>query len=384
MDAAQIITPSDFIGKHVVFVFERMEVGGAERRGLLIARYLHEEHGAFVEVLGLYGDRGPLAQACEEAGVPWRVMKQKPLRTNWDKILLFTSFIWMLKREKIDILMPYTRVPNVICGLTWRFGKVGLCVWNQADEGLGMQAQPVNRLSAALTPVFLTNSVSGKKFLCGTLSVPEECIYIVRNGVNVAPVSITKEEAREHFNIPPGTLVVTMVANLSKKKDHETLLLAWREVIIRFHEQDIILLLSGRLDDAAEIQDLAVEMGVDGTVRFLGYLDCVPLLLAATDLFVYSSRSEGCPNAILEAMEAGVAVVATDISGIRQLVGESYQYLASPGDPFSFAMRMEELLLIDSLRIAAGQYLRSRVAKEFPVIQMLERTTSILAAIMQK
>src|SRR5207244_1839586 len=83
----------------------------------------------------------------------------------------------------------------------------------------------------------------------------------------------------------------------------------------RFH-----LLVAGRGPQAAALQSLARQLGVNAHAHFLGWRDDVPAILGVSDLFVLPSRWEGMPNAVLEAMAAGLPVVATRADGIAELV----------------------------------------------------------------
>jgi glycosyltransferase involved in cell wall biosynthesis len=114
-----------------------------------------------------------------------------------------------------------------------------------------------------------------------------------------------------------GRLAVTYVANFhSSVKGHEYLLRAFR--LLDEEEAELWLVGDGPL--LADMQRLAAVLELGDRVRFWGSRHDVPRLLAQSDVFVLPSLSEGCPNALLEAMAAGLPVIATNVDGVREIV----------------------------------------------------------------
>jgi glycosyltransferase involved in cell wall biosynthesis len=141
------------------------------------------------------------------------------------------------------------------------------------------------------------------------------------------------------------------------------------------------LLLAGRADAAAgRLERLAAELKIVGDMRFLGAVDDVGSLLGACDLGAFSSRREGCPNGVLECMAAGLAIAATDIPGIRDVVGEEGAVLlAPPGDPAALAAKILLAAGDDGLRSRLGGSMAQRAKSDFSVDGMVATTAGILA-----
>jgi glycosyltransferase involved in cell wall biosynthesis len=162
-------------------------------------------------------------------------------------------------------------------------------------------------------------------------------------------------------------MVAVMVANLHGRKDHATLLRAWAYVKERWTlDKPPVLLLAGRID-SGEAPDLAEALRMGETVRFLGPCHDVSSLLHAADFAVYSSRSEGLPNGILEAMAAGLSVAGTDIPGIREAVGPDGIPLLTPvGDAKAMAATILKVAADSDLRQRLGAANRNRVSALAP------------------
>jgi glycosyltransferase involved in cell wall biosynthesis len=174
-----------------------------------------------------------------------------------------------------------------------------------------------------------------------------------------------------------------MVANVHALKDHVTLLHAWRNVVSEFERQQrrALLVLAGRHYGAYEsVASLAAELNLNGAVRFTGYVSDVSGLLNASDVSVFSSRSEGCPNAVLESMAAGLPVAATDVPGIREVVGPTgAQFLTPAGDAASLAAVLLQLEKDAELRARAGAQNRERIRTHYNAVRMCQDTTAVLA-----
>src|SRR5262249_36248986 len=162
--------------------------------------------------------------------------------------------------------------------------------------------------------------------------------------------------------------LVSCVAHLHRFKDHDTLLRAWRIVLDRLDRRpSAVLALAGRPAGAEDsLKALAHDLELGRSVRFLGEIDDVTGLLAASDLGVLSSRAEGFPNAVVESMASGLAVAGTDIPGLREPLGpEGSALLAPPGDADGLAVAIVTAAQSPELRRSLGERNRERARTEF-------------------
>ncbi len=369
-------------GRRIVFVLGNLELGGAERQALILARYLSEHEQATVQVWG-FNKTGPVAQMCETHGLRSHVIPFPFTESRASRVRALVRVCRALRETKPDLLLPYTFGPNVVCGLMWKWTGARACVWNQRDEGIVPYDSPSVRWAAQRTPQFISNSEAGARFLIEKLGVREQRVVVIRNGIQTVAPELDRRAWRERLAVDDQTFVACMVANLHALKDHATLLFAWRKVVMDFERngRSALLVLAGRHDGAAELlRALAADLNLNGTVRFAGHVSDVPGLLNAADVSVFSSRSEGCPNAVLESMAAGLPVVATDIEGIREVVGPTgAQFLAPAGDAESLADVLLRLESDSELRARAGAQNRQRIREHYDALRMCEETTALLA-----
>ncbi|HSD46404.1 MAG TPA: glycosyltransferase family 4 protein [Pyrinomonadaceae bacterium] len=365
-------------GRRIVFVLGNLELGGAERQALILARYLAEHEGAVVEVWG-FNKTGPVAEICAQHGLQSRVVPFPVNGNGLEKWRALVSVARSLRQARPDILLPYTFVPNVVCGIVWQRTGAPACVWNQRDEGIVPFDSPLVRRSAQRTPWFVSNCKAGARFLVEKLGVDREKVTVIRNGLEAVGPELDRRTWRERLAVDDRCFVACMVANLHTNKDHATLLRAWRTVLSDF-EPSAVLVLGGRRDGAYEsLALLASKLKIADNVRFVGAVSDVAGLLNAVDVSVFSSRSEGCPNAVLESMAAGLPVAGTNIEGIREVVGAAgLRFLSPVEDADSLASVLVKLAKDPELRARAGAENRERIREQYDASRMCAETAELL------
>ncbi|HKV35565.1 MAG TPA: glycosyltransferase family 4 protein [Pyrinomonadaceae bacterium] len=368
--------------RRIIFVLGNLELGGAERQALILARYLSEHEEAQVEVWG-FNKSGPVAEICKQHKLPTRVI---PYPFAESRLSALVRVARSLREAKPEILLPYTFGPNVVCGLVWKRTGARACVWNQRDEGLVPVTTHWIDRAVERTSHFIANSEAGAKFLIEKLGVDFEKVTVIPNGIEPVAAEMDRSAWREHLEVDDRAFVACMVANLHLNKDHATLLRAWRKVVSEFatNGRSALLVLAGRHDGAYEsLASLAGELEIDDNVRFAGPVSDVRGLLNAADVSVFSSRSEGCPNAVLESMAAGLPVAGSDIKGIRDVVGSSgIQFLAPAGDADSLAQVLVKMAKNPELCARIGTENSERVKQKYDSLRMCRETAALLAKLL--
>lgn len=370
--------------KRVLILFGSLDLGGAERQGLILARYLKQHEGACVTVWGLGEGRGVVADICDSWHIPWSAV-----RLHWGlrrRLPHLLRLALRLRAEKPDILLSYTKVPNLAAALLWRLCGVRLCVWNQADAGLLLGPTLLHHRAIGRVHHFIANADIGRRYLVDTFGIRPRDVQLIRNGITLPAPAKSRSAWRHRLNLTEGQLLITMVANLSRYKDHATLLEAWRSVLDQWRgDESPLLALAGRPDDTAEALKLQAErLGISAQVCFLGAVDDIAGLLNASDLCVHSSPSEGIPNAVLEAMFSGLPVAGSDIPGLREAVGEAgCRCLAPPADASALAKILLQLMSSADLRATLGSAMRHRAEECFGEERMCRETVAYLADSLQ-
>jgi len=165
-----------------------------------------------------------------------------------------------------------------------------------------------------------------------------------------------------------------MVARFERQKDHATLLQALAGLAHRAWELELI----GDGPLRPEAAALTRALGIGDRVHFLGARRDVAERLACQQAFLLISNWEGFPRSILEAMRAGLPVVASDVGGVREAVVDGSTGLLVPrGNPDALRERLDVLLQDPTLRSRFGQAGRARYEERFTFDRMLEQTLAI-------
>lgn len=364
-------------GPRIVLLIGHFGRGGSERQAFLLAREL-ARYGKNVETWSLT-ETGEYADDFESVGVRTRACQFKmprcPVRAVW--LFSWVGRLWrfsrQLKRARVDALIPFTTWPNVVAGLSYRLGGVRLCVWGERSVGLE-RLKGFDWLAAKQYRHFVANSSAGVEFLARNMGITRERIRYIPNGVEEPEVR-DSIDWRGRLGLRPGQLLVVKVANITNYKDHATLLRAWKIVQDAWtRDPKPVLAFAGQFGNAYEkCLGIADELGLYATVRFLGGISDVPSLLRACDLTVFSSPNEGMPNAVLECMAAGKAVIASDLPGVRDALGGKHNdVLVRPGDANGFATRLLALLRDTNRCDELGRANLDRIRTEFSVDRMVD------------
>jgi len=228
-----------------------------------------------------------------------------------------------------------------------------------------LMAIPPEVIVGRLTERFIVVSAADKAISLRYRVAREDQLRVVHNGVRDVP-----QRARPDGGDPP---TVTMVARMAAPKDHQLILRALAGVDAPFRLQ-----LVGDGPDQASLEALIEALGLGDRVALLGRRDDVPELLADTHIFALISRQEGFPLAILEAMRAGLPVVASDVGGVREAVRHGDTgFLIPRGDEQALRASLRRLLVDPALRRSLGDAGRHTYEKRFSADHMLTNTAAV-------
>jgi len=207
---------------------------------------------------------------------------------------------------------------------------------------------------------------------------PEQLV-VIHNGIDPQPfleadgASLRREQGLEKAT------VLTFVGRLAPPKDLLTLL----EAVKKLPESVLLVIGDGEL--RPQVERSIRELGLVDRVRLLGQRSDIPQILAASDIFVLSSRWEGLPYTIIEAMMAGLPVVATRVGGVPELVEDGVTgFLVPPRDPDALAEALQKLIADPELRRRMGRAGREKALKEFTLDRMLRETERVYNGIINR
>jgi len=204
--------------------------------------------------------------------------------------------------------------------------------------------------------------------------IPPARVEVIYNGIDVDRFrnGTSRSLARRRLGLPDEAAVIAQVATFRAVKDQPTAVRAMRLVHVR--DPRAVLLFVGDGPELGACRELAERLGLAGVVRFLGRRADVPAILAAADIMLLTSLSEGHSLALLEGMAAGLPVVATDVGGVRETVVHGRTgWLVRPQDPSAVAGALLRLLADPKTRASMGRAGCERVRERFARSAMHER-----------
>jgi glycosyltransferase involved in cell wall biosynthesis len=199
------------------------------------------------------------------------------------------------------------------------------------------------RWTNRLANVTTTNSVLAGKELVARGVVTLERLQVIPNAIAVNSLRVRKEGESGELAKVETTWTWLAVGRLERQKAFDVALRAV-DILTR-SGRSLNLLIAGEGGEEHNLRDLCDQLGLGGIVDLLGYRNDVHDLLSSADAFLLSSRWEGLPNVVMEAMAAGVPVVATDVGGVRELIVDGVSgHIAPANDAAALAAAMARLM----------------------------------------
>lgn len=365
-------------------VISDLDVGGAQEVVRTLARYLPECR--CLPVIVTFRD-GPLRRPIEEMGI---IVEVIPGRSHSviavpsavrELLRLRRDLVSVVERHGIEVIQTHLLrgLDFLVLTLRWE-PTVRRVFWTFHNARLDLRADqlPAQR-SWLLRPKRLIYRLAyrlGARFVDGLIAVSEDVaravhqdlrpphgkVITIPNGVDVSRYGqpVDRGSVRDGLGIPSDATVLVVVGKLMEQKGHHFLLRALR--MLSPGVENLHVLFAGEGPLRKELAATATALEVADRVHFLGNRRDIGALLAASDLFVLPSLWEGLPMALLEAMASGLPVVATDVSGSREVVidGET-GWLVPPGNAERLAEAIAAVLREPAEATRRGHAGRDRV-----------------------
>jgi glycosyltransferase involved in cell wall biosynthesis len=204
--------------------------------------------------------------------------------------------------------------------------------------------------------------------------VPRSRVVVIPNGIELErydPVKARGSGWRERLGVPEEVTLIGGVGRLTAQKGFDDLIRAFAAI----DRPDVWLVIAGDGPDWEELREMARMFDVSERVLIPGFVEDVPGLLAGLDLFVLSSRQEGHPMVMLEAMAMANPIVATDIPGVGDTITDGVEgRLVPPGDIAALANSIAALIDDPDAAARLGRNARKMVEREYTVERMVRRT----------
>ncbi len=296
------------------------------------------------------------------------------------------------KAEPFDCVLGVSMLPDaeaaVVIGDTLGLPVAGLAVGSDVmvypDCMPALQRRLSQTLSRIDLPVGVSQCICRKLAESGRCKVEPLCIYLGRDTKQFAPAE-DKDRVRRELGWPAEQIVATYVGGLRETKGMRELAAA-AEPLLREH-RDFRLVCVGDGRTRGPLRNLRDSLDRDDAVLLPGRVapEEVPGFLQASDFFVLPSYTEGMPQAVLEAMNCGLAVVATRVGGVPEAVvdGET-GLLIDPRNVEQLREAMKRMIVDETFRLTAGRNGLARVRKVFDPERNAEKLADALRALVNR
>lgn len=368
---------SEMNHKRIMEVIYAFEIGGSERLAAAIAEKI-SQYGESVSVCAINGDAGPIRTQLEKNNIPCYGIGGGEISALTVRYRLYKLF----KQVRPDVLHMHHITQLINCYWPAKLAKVPrLVVTEHANHSI-RTIKKLNRRVKFYTPRAdaLTVVHGGlKDYFVTEMAVPGKMITTITNGVdtNIYFPSSASSDFKVSIGIPENMAVLSCVGRLVEAKDHRNLLDAVKYMVDKGHV-DFRLLIVGDGPYRQQLEGYATEQGINENVLFLGARSDIVDILHNTDICVLSSKREGFPMVLLEAMGCGVPCISTQVGGVFQLINENNGRIVPPEDSAALAEAMIALYQDKQTIHKLGAAARETILKGYEIEDVLDAYKQIL------
>jgi glycosyltransferase involved in cell wall biosynthesis len=348
-----------------------------------------QERRVMADLVGM-GERGhsmylatrPQARIAAEARAAGITVVTLPMRGNADLVSI-ARLARYLRAHRIQVVNTHSGVDSWIGALAAKLARVPALVRTRHLH-LPLRRGWSNFVHF-LPDTVITCGQAMQQLLVRDCGFPEDRVVSIPTGIDFPRFtpSASRDATRQELGIDEHSFVVLMVGIIRGVKRHEVALRAFKE--FSRGNPNTRLLLAGEGPMRSDMERLAKELAISDRVIFLGHREDIPDLMAAADVLLLTSRSEGIPQAISQAMGTGLPVIATMVGGVPELiVNEVTGLLVPPENPPAVAAALQRVAADpEAARDLAGRG-RSHALSKLSLQAMLDRTESEYRRLLQE
>jgi sugar transferase (PEP-CTERM/EpsH1 system associated) len=366
--------------KKIIYIVYSLGIGGAEIMIRDLVKGLDREN--YEPYVCTFSNGGILEKDFKEMGVQVLVVE----KGEGNDFRLPAKLAWALKKMHIDIVHTHNTSVWLYGGIAKCLARIPFLVHTEHSNIPKNKKKLIlaKRGLSKLTDQVITVCNDVARFMCEVEKIDNTKIKVIYNGIRMDYFGASKDKynKRKELGISDEDVVMGIVARLVPAKDHKLLLQA---IKLLKDELRFRLLIVGDGELYENLRGLSRSLEIDDKVVFMGARRDIRELLGAMDLFVLSSKSEGCSITLLEAMASELPVVATRVGGNSEIVRHNETGLLVPhGDPVELAQAIFYMFSNPERMRKFGKEGRERALKQFSAETMVKNYSEVYEALYNK
>jgi glycosyltransferase involved in cell wall biosynthesis len=343
--------------------------GGAEKQVLILLKLLSDENKNVILINWSRDKVDPEYLKFIESGS----FKYFTLRGIFLK--KFFNFLKIIRKEKISIILSYLTLANFVAGMSKIFIRQTVTIGGIRNEKLPYIKFLFERLTHNnLNNASVFNSFSARDKFVGR-GFRSDKIFVIHNAIESNLVFSKVREQRSDIRI-------ITVARFVKQKDFRTALSSFKSLIDRNNNKSLTYYIVGYGPLKQEISSMAESLNIMNRIKIFINPDNISDILGECDIYLSTSLFEGLSNSIMEAMVAGLPVVATDVGDSNYLIKDGFNgYLVPCKDVSLITTKLEYLMESKNTRNEFGKNSRSIIENEFSRAKLLQNYLEVFSRI---
>jgi len=347
-----------------------LQVGGLETMVIRLVKALDRKR--FEPMVCCIDELGPLADELRKTGIDVHLLQRRP-GVDWRYPRRLAK---LLKQQRVDVLHLHNPTALFYGSIAGRLAGIHPVIYTEhgRDYATGRKAQLINRLVTRLVDQVVVLHERARCYMQKKEGVPPARLVKIHNGIPaLSPTGDNvRERTRRSLELADNARVIAMVARLDPIKNLPILLTAMAEIKGQQPTAHLLIVGDGPLRESLERQTLG--LGLQAVVHFLGTRHDVPDLLAASDVLVLPSLSEGLSMTLIEGSAAGLPLVASDVGGNNELVEHGVNGLLVPvSDAKALAGALIAIIMDQTKAEHMGKASRQRFHQYFEIGAMVAR-----------
>ncbi|MEI8349032.1 MAG: glycosyltransferase [Candidatus Omnitrophota bacterium] len=364
---------------NVLHVVQTLDVGGLER--VVVDSFKYYDRNKFNFTVCCLSEEGILAGELKR-------LRMEPVFLNKRNGLDFSiscRIMQLIKKNDINILHTHNQRPLFYGAIAARTSDLLAYVHTRhgRNDPDSFKNVLINKFFSSFADRVVCVSRDIYEIARKKEGLPLSKIEVIRNGIDISKFASIKTKDKlllAKLGIKEGSFVIGTVGRLSRIKNHTLLIDAFKNLSAKYSRA--ILLVVGDGPEAPRLKKIVQEYGLTEKILFLGEQTDVSASLGLFDIFVLPSLSEGISLVLIEAMAAGLPIVATNVGGNSEVISDGENgFLVSSGDTAALSNAIARLLEDEGLRRRLSDANRHKATQEFNIQVMCKKYEELYTAL---